>query len=183
MAPFFPRHTIEWKLEEPRFVRRLAVSLIPMGILTGILAHAYRWIVLTHRPGHWWLIFVVLAGHLAILLGLTTAHLGNHPVRQWVWRAPMFALVVSVTESVLAALLIAAGVERIGTTVAQWNDWRALSLQIFLFRESFVLIFALILAAVVQWVRFVLLKREHRLSTAMAMHEVREEEDAAKRAR
>jgi hypothetical protein len=176
MAPFFPRHTVEWKIEEPPLVRRITLSLPAMAVITGILVHLYRWFVLAHRGTHWWIVLLLIAGGLVLLLGLTTAHLGNHTVRQWLWRAPLFALAEGATEAAMSALMIAAGVERIGTERASWGDWVSLALNSFLRRGLLILAFALLLAAVVQWVRFALLRHEHRASTAMAIHEIREAE-------
>jgi hypothetical protein len=176
MAPFFPRQTIEWKIEEPPFVRRVSVSLAAMAVLTGVVVHLYRWFVLTHRAGPWWLLVMTLAAGFVVLLGLTTAHLGNHPVRQWVWRAPLFAAVECVTEAAMSALMIAAGVERIGTERAGWADWPTLALTILLRRTTIIIVFSILLAGVVQWARYVLLKRDHRASTAVAVHEMREAE-------
>jgi hypothetical protein len=163
MANFFPHQTIEWKLHEPPFLRRLSLSLGWMAVIAGVAVHTYRWLVLSHEPLSWWLLVATFVGGLGILFGLATAHLGNHTVRQWIWRAPLFAVVESATESAVSALFIALGIERIGTRLAHWPDWLPLTLSTFARRISFLLIFTLILAAVVQWVRWGLLKREHRM--------------------
>ncbi|HEY9449966.1 MAG TPA: hypothetical protein VIQ74_14570 [Gemmatimonadaceae bacterium] len=169
MIDFFPRQTIEWRVRDLSALRRLTVSLVGMAVITGVVAHLYRWLLLSHRPSGIWLLFAGIAGGMTILLGFTTAHLGNHPVRQWVWRAPVFAAVESLSEAVVSAVLIAAGVERFGSELAQWNDWPSLALATFYRRTLVILVFTIILAAVVQWVRFTLLKREHRESTAIAV--------------
>lgn len=171
MADFFPRQTIDWRLREPHAVRRLALSLPAMAILTGILMRAYRWLVLSHGPMPWWMLFGSITGALVLLLGLTTAHLGNHPLRQWVWRAPMFGLIECATEAALSAALIAAGIERIGTEPAHWRDWPTLVFDALEWRMLAILSFTLVLATVVQWVRWALLKHEHRSSTAVLIHE------------
>ena len=169
MVDFFPRQTIEWRLRELSKLRRLAVSLVGMAVITGVVVHLYRWLVLSYRPDSLWLFFVGAAGFVVLLLGLTTAHLGNHTVRTWLWRAPLFAVVESATEAAMSALLIAAGVERIGSQLAHWSDWPSLALHMAVRRTVAILVFALVLAVVVQWVRFILLKREHRESTAIAI--------------
>lgn len=169
MIDFFPRQTIEWRVRELSSLRRLAVSLVGMAVITGVVVHLYRWLVLSYRPASLWLFFAAAAVFVILLLGLATAHLGNHTVRQWIWRAPLFAIVESVTEAVVAALLIAAGVERVGSQLAKWQDWPSLALHIVIRRTVAIVIFALILAVVVQWVRFILLKREHRDTTAIAV--------------
>jgi hypothetical protein len=169
MVDFFPRHTIEWRVRELSSLRRIAVSLFGMAVVTGVVVHLYRWLVLSHRPDNIWLFFVAVAGFFVLLLGLTTAHLGNHTVRTWLWRAPLFAVVESVTEAVMSALLIAVGVERVGSQLATWADWPSLALHMAVRRIAAILIFALLLAVVVQWVRYFLLKAEHRDSTAIAI--------------
>lgn len=169
MVDFFPRQTIEWRVRELSSFRRLAVSLVGMAVITGVVVHLYRWLVLSYRPASLWLFFALAAGFVLLLLGMTTAHLGNHTVRQWLWRVPLFAVVESVTEAVVGALLIAAGVERIGSQLAEWHDWPSMALHIVIRRTLAIVIFAVILAVVVQWVRFILLKREHRESTAIAV--------------
>ncbi|HEU4643155.1 MAG TPA: hypothetical protein VFS44_11935 [Gemmatimonadaceae bacterium] len=174
MADFFPRHTIEWNLREPHLVRRLALSLPVMAIVTGIVVRAYRWMVLSSGAMGFWSVLASIAGGLVLLLGLATAHLGNHPVRQWVWRAPLFVLIESATEAVASAVLLAAGLERFGTAVARWRDWPTMAFDALEWRTIAVLSFALVLAAVVQWVRFALLKHEHRASMAEAIHQERE---------
>lgn len=176
MADFFPRQTIDWRLREPHAIRRLALSLPVMAIATGIIVRAYRWLVLSYGPMRWWMIVGSIAGALVLLLGLATAHLGNHPLRQWVWRAPLFALIESATEGALAAALIAAGIERIGTEPAHWHDWPTLVFDALLWRTLAILSFTLVLATVVQWVRWALLKHEHRSSTAVLIHEREQEQ-------
>jgi hypothetical protein len=163
MPPFFPDQTIEWKVHEPPFVRRLTLSLVWMAVITGIAVHSYRLLVLSHARSSWWLLFATFAGGLGLLFGLATAHLGNYTVRQWLWRAPLFAAVESITESAMSALFIALGVERIGTRLAHWPDWLPLSLSIFARRTMFLLVFTLVLAVVVQWVRGMLLRKEQRV--------------------
>jgi hypothetical protein len=37
MADFFPRHTVEWRLEELPLLRRIALSLGAIAVLTGVL--------------------------------------------------------------------------------------------------------------------------------------------------
>lgn len=169
MIDFFPRQTIEWRVRELSSLRRLSVSLVGMAVITGVVAHLYRWFVLSYRPSSLWLLFLGVAGGIVILLGFATAHLGNHTVRQWLWRAPLFAVVESLTEAAVSALLIAAGVERIGSGVARWHDWPSLAVNTFFRRTVVIVVFALVLAAVVQWVRYSLLKHEHRESTAIAV--------------
>jgi uncharacterized membrane protein len=169
MVDFFPRQTIEWRVRELSSLRRLAVSLVGMAVITGVVVHLYRWLVLSYRPANLWLFFALAAVFVILLLGMATAHLGNHTVPQWLWRAPLFAVVEGMTEAAVGALLIAAGMERIGSQLAQWHDWPSMALHIVLRRTVAIVVFAMVLAVVVQWVRYILLKREHRESTAIAV--------------
>ena len=177
MPGYFPRHTIEWRVEEVPLLRRIALSLGAIAVLTGVVVHLYRWLVLANRSMPPWLLVVSLALGLALLLGLTAAYLGNHPVHQWIWRAPLFALVEIASEAVMSAVLIAVGVERIGTAHAQWGDWPTIALRTLYWRLAMILVFTLLLAGVVQFTRRALLRHERRDSTAIAIHEARREEE------
>ena len=88
-----------------------------------------------------------------ILLALATIHLASYPLHQWVWRAPVFALVESTTESVLSLVLIYAGRERWGTGRAVFGDWPAMSASTFISRFAMICVFALVLGGVAQFVR------------------------------
>jgi hypothetical protein len=172
MARYFPRQTIPWQLEEPRAFRRLSLSLVAMAALAGLAVRLLRWAGLAYGPGDsWWAIIGGYAIGVVLLLGIATAHLGNYPVRHWLWRAPFFGLAEGATELAVSAALIALGVERAGTELAHWSDWEAAALTTLRNRTVVVSAFALLLAGVVQLVRFALLKRERRDSTAIAIHE------------
>jgi hypothetical protein len=88
-----------------------------------------------------------------VLLSLATIHLASFPLHQWVWRAPVFALVESAVESLLSLALILAGRERWGTGRAVFGDWPAMAATTFLWRFGMICIFALILGGVAQFVR------------------------------
>lgn len=177
MSPFFPQHTLEWRVREPTVVQRLTMSLAATAVAAGILVHAWLQVVLsTAQSRSWWPLALAYGGATLIFLGLATAHLGNHTVRQWVWRAPLFAIVETATEAAFAALLITFGAERLGTEYAHWHDWPSLVFDMLLARTIIVVSFAIVLGLVVQWVRFALLRREHRASTAIKIHEMHEEE-------
>jgi hypothetical protein len=174
MPVFFPRHTIDWHAyeNELRLVRRVSLSLVGVAAFTGVVVHLYRWVILTYGSlDRWWFLLAGFGGGVLILLGMATAHLANHPIRQWVWRAPLFAVVESATEAVMSAILITLGVERLGTEKAHWHDWPSLAFEILLVRTLIIATFSLVLGVVVQWVRFALLRHEHRDHTALAIHE------------
>lgn len=170
MSRFFPQHTLEWRVQEPAFFRRLSLSIVAMALLAGIVSRLLRWAVMGSSGSNLWLAVGMVLGVFA-MLGLTTAHLGNFPVRHWVWRAPLFGFLAGVAEAATSAGLIALGVERLGTTLARWQDWVAGVGQLILMRLLLVSIFAAILAVAVQGVRWALLRHEDREHTARAIHE------------
>jgi uncharacterized membrane protein len=148
-----------------------------MAIITGIIVHLYWWMMLSVSRLSGGTLVLASAGGLILLLGLATAHLGNHTVRQWIWRAPLFALIESATGAGMAALLIALGAERRGTGFAHRGDWLSIAYGILIVHTIALLSFTLVLAAVVQTVRWGLLKHERRTSTAIAIHEERLREE------
>ncbi|HEX5831626.1 MAG TPA: hypothetical protein VFY16_11640 [Gemmatimonadaceae bacterium] len=170
--PFFPRTTQEWHLEEPAAFRRLSLSLLEMGALTGVGLRLYRALVLGVAGDAGWLMFGALfALGAAFLLGMATLHLGNFPVRAWLWRAPAFALVAALLEGVTSLALIATGHEPLGTGRATYGDWPGLVLSVIIARLLLVGVFAALLAGVVQLVRRLLLRHEQRDHTVRAVHE------------
>lgn len=161
---------------EPPVLRRFMLSMVAMGLATGVVIRVYRWVVLSYgEAGSLWVVLSI-AGGAIILLGLATAYLGNYPVRHWLWRAPLFGILAGLGAALTSAALTAAGIERLGTENAHWHDWPSLAIRAMMGSVILVCIFALILAAVVQTVRYVLLKREHRESLAVAIHETHERE-------
>jgi hypothetical protein len=172
MSNFFPRHTVAWKIEEPPAFRRLTLSIIEMAAVTGVLIRVFRAVVLTHGPSGSWL---YLGGTFALgtilLFGMATLHLGNYTLRQWVWRVPAFAAIEAAAESLTSLLLIVLEREPRGTARAELHEWPGIAGSIFLWRVAGVILFALILAGVVQLVRYLLLKRDHRVHTVEAVHE------------
>ena len=91
MPSFFPRHTVELRLEEPKAFRRFSFSLIEMAIVTGVLVRIFRMVVLTHGSNNWLYLGGTFTIGLIFLLGMVTAHLANYPLQQYLWRAPTFA--------------------------------------------------------------------------------------------
>jgi hypothetical protein len=153
MPSLFPRNSIEWRLEEPAAFRRLSLSLVEMALLTGIALRVVRALAFTLGRASWLyygLVFVV--GTLA-LLGMATAHLANYPVRAWSWRAPLFALAEVVGEMTTSLLLIAVHREPEGTARAVFHDWPSMSLRALLQSELTICLWALLLAAVIVFVR------------------------------
>jgi hypothetical protein len=160
MPTFFPRHTIEMKFEEPRAFRRFSFSLVEMAIVTGILARLYRLLILTHGSNNWLYLFGVSTVGVLFLLGMTTAHLANYPLGQYLWRAPAFAGIEVAAEMATSALLIMLGREVNGTVRAHWDDWVGMTLNAILIRGLVIIGWGLILAGVVRLVQRVGVKED-----------------------
>ncbi|MEP7000498.1 MAG: hypothetical protein ABI969_08455 [bacterium] len=153
MPSFFPRQTLEWRLEEPPAFRRLSLSLVEMALLTGIVLRLLRALAFTHGRVSWLYYGLVFIVGTLVLLGMTTAHLANFPVRSWTWRAPLFALVEVAGEMSTSLLLIALRREPEGTSRAEFHDWPSMSLRALLQSELTICLWALLLAAVIIFVR------------------------------
>jgi len=182
MSPFFPESPFSGTRVDS-LLARIPRSLIPMGILTGIVVHSYIWFVLARASVNfgWIALLLAFSGRFVLLLALATVYLGNHPVRQWIWRAPAFAALEIAVEAIMVAALIRIRVERIGTEHAHRADWWGITSDILVYHGIAILLFSAILAVVVQTVRYALLKHEHRDTTAIKIHEEREMEKAEER--
>ena len=128
--PYFPRQTIEFRLEEPKAFRRFSFSLIEMALVTGVLLRVYRVVVLTHGSNNWLYIGGSVAIGVLFLLGMLTAHLANYPIHHYVWRGPAFAGIEVLAEMGVSALLIMVGHEANGTVRAHWDDWLGMGLML-----------------------------------------------------
>jgi hypothetical protein len=187
MARYFPRERVEWHLEEPRVLRKLTLSLPAMAVIAGVLVRLLR-VGVSGISASWWGVFGAIALGLVVLLTTATAHLGNYPVKQWLWRAPLFGLAEGAAEAGVSALLTVMGVERLGSTRAHLSDWPSMATDTIIGtpglafldgRIVMVSLFALVLAGVVQVVRFLLLRSENRDHTAVAIHEEHERQEEA----
>ena len=192
VARYFPRDNVAWHLEEPRVFRKLTLSLPAMAITAGVLVRLIR-VGVGGISASWWGVFGAIALGMIILLTIATAHLGNYPVRHWLWRAPLFGLAEGAAEAGASALLTMLGVEVLGSTRAHLSDWPSMATDTIIGtpglgfvdgRIVMVSLFALLLAGVVQVVRYLLLRSEDRDTTAIAIHEEheRQEQAAAERA-
>jgi hypothetical protein len=153
MSSFFPRQTIEWKLEEPPAFRRLSLSLVEMALLTGVVLRVLRALAFTHGRVSWLFYGLVFILGTLVLLGMTTAHLANFPVRAWGWRAPLFAFVEVAGEMMTSLLLIALGREPEGTSRAEFHDWPSMAMRALVQSELTICLWALLLAAAIVFVR------------------------------
>lgn len=160
MPSFFPRQTIELKLEEPKAFRRFSFSLVEMALVTGVIVRLYRLLVLTHGSNNWLYLGGTIALGIVFLLGMATAHLANYPLHQYLWRAPAFAAIEVAAEMATSALFIALGHEAYGTVRAHWDDWVGMGLNALLLRGLAIVIWSMILAAVIQIVRRTIVHEE-----------------------
>jgi hypothetical protein len=160
MPNFFPRQTTELRFEEPKAFRKFSFSLVEMAIVTGVLVRIYRLLILTHGSNNWFYVGGAFALGIFFLLGMATAHLANYPLHQYLWRAPVFALIEVAAEMAMSALLIALGHEANGTVRAHWDDWVGMGLNALLIRGLGIALYGLLLAGVVQLVRGRILKED-----------------------
>ena len=153
MPSFFPRTTVEWRLEEPPAFRRLSLSLVEMAIVTGIVLRLLRALAFTHGRASWLYYGLVLVAGTLLLVGMTTAHLANFPVRAWSWRAPAFAAVEVAGEMATSLILIALRREPEGTARADFHDWPSMAVRALLQSELTICLWALVLAGAIILVR------------------------------
>lgn len=159
-------------IEEPTLVRRFSLNLFAMALLTGASLRLYRAAILQFGWSNSWLwITGTFLGGVAILFLLATLHLGNYPVRAWLWRAPLFAVLEAATEVGVSLALTMSGLERIGSLTANLEDWQGSVPRIAIVRIGGIIFFALLLAFVSTIVRLFLVPKKHaRLSKELAAH-------------
>jgi hypothetical protein len=153
MSTFFPRHSVELRLEEPAAFRRLSLSLVEMALLTGVALRVLRALTFTHGRASWLFYGAAFAVGLLILLGMSTAYLANWTLRSWLWRAPLFALLETVGEMVTSLVLIALRREPEGAVRAGFHHWPYMALRAFLQSELSICLWAALLAGVIMFVR------------------------------
>lgn len=156
------RHTSEQHVvQRHRLARRISLSLPIMAVLAGAGLRIYRAIVLQYGwSDRWlWIAGTFIIGAVFLFL-MATLHLGNYPVKSWVWRAPTFAVVEALTEIVVSLALTLVGLEKVGSLTATFQDWQTTSVRILFFRLVGISLFALVLALVTTVVRIWLLPRK-----------------------
>jgi hypothetical protein len=162
MRPYFPKDTILWPVERLSLLKSLTLSTVEMAAITGIVLRLLRAVILTNTTSGSWL---GIAGGFTvgalIFFGMATLHLGNYTVRRWLWRVPLFAAVEAAAEMGTSSLLIALHREPLGTGRAHWHDWWAMLASVLLTRVVALVLFALLLAGIVQLVRMTLLRKGH----------------------
>jgi hypothetical protein len=150
------------RLQEPPAFTKLARSLIDMALVTGIVARLYRALVLSRAdsPTGTYVVVTFSLGAVFVLL-MAALHLGRFSLREWLWRAPAFAAAEGVFEMITSAVLISLSREPLGSGAATFADWPHMFLRTVGWRIVTIVLFALLLAGIVKWIRFMLLRREH----------------------
>jgi hypothetical protein len=153
MRNFFPVETQSFRIDEARPFRRLTFSVVEMAVITAMVLRVYRALALSLAGSNVVLLGISFAIGFVVLFGMVTLHLGNFTVRRWTWRAPLFATIEASVESLVSLGLVALHREPLGSTRATFQDWPGIALNIFTWRISTILVFALVLAGVIQLVR------------------------------
>ena len=158
MPSFVPTDTVQWKIEEPPAFRRITISIWETAIVTGVVMRLLRSLLLS-RPTSG-IVFGIAIAFLGVLLAAAlTAHIGNFPLRHWVWRVPGFVAIESATESLVSLGLIWLHREPNGSGRAEFADWASMSATTLMSRMLECVVYALVLAGVVQLVRYFVLSR------------------------
>jgi hypothetical protein len=156
MPKFFPVHTVGVRIEEARPFRRVTFSVVEMAVITGVVLRVYRALALSVAGSSVLLLGLSFAIGFVVLFGMATLHLGNFTVRRWAWRAPLFAAIEAAAESLTSLGLIALQREPLGSARATMADWPGIVLSVFSWRVLSIVVFALLLAGVVQLARMTL---------------------------
>lgn len=158
-------------IEQPHALRRLSLSLPQMALVTGIALRLWRSYALTHgSPESWaWIggTFLVGASFLCLMCAI---HLANFTLRNWLWRAPLFAVLEAGTEILVSLALTAVNLEPLGAEMAELTDWLPTATRILFWRLGGLVAFALVLGVVVSILRRLMLVAEDRSHTVAAVH-------------
>ena len=149
-------------LHEPAAFSKLARSIVEMALVTGVIIRLYRALVITNSTNFSGLRLgaLFLLGVSFVLL-MAAIHLSRVPLRQWMWRAPLFAALEAGFECIVSLALILAHREPLGTGAAVLADWPSIAGSIFVWHVIAISLFSLLLAITVKFVRYQLLKHEH----------------------
>lgn len=156
MPAFFPEKTVTFRIDETRAFRRFSFSIVEMALVTAVVLRFYRALALSLAGANVFLLSITFAIGFVVLFGMVTLHLGNFTIRRWVWRAPLFALIEAAAESLTSLGLIAIHREPFGSARATFADWPGIVGSIFTWRLSAIVVFALVLAGVIQMARITL---------------------------
>ena len=149
-------------IREPAAFSKLARSIVEIALVTGVLVRLYRAVVLANagNAGGLTLALLFLAGAAFVLL-MAAVHLSRFPIRQWTWRAPAFAALEAVAESLTSFMLILLHREPLGTGAATLGDLPAIAGNILMRHVIVISLFSALLAVTVKLVRYQLLRHEH----------------------
>jgi len=153
-----PFTSSEWNFEEPAAFTRIARSPAELALITGVVMRLFRAVVLTHGTSSSGYLGAALVLGTLFLLGMATLHLGRFPVREWPYRAPLFAIFETTGEMAMSLVLIALHREPWGTARAEFSDWQPMATGVLFWRLLAVCVWALLLGATVQFVRGRVLK-------------------------
>ena len=133
-----------------------------LALITGVVIRVFRAFVLTNGDAtSSYLVAALVLGTL-FLLGMATLHLGRFPVREWPWRAPLFAVFETAGEMLVSLVLISLHREPWGTARAEFTDWQPMATGVVFWRVLAVSVWALLLGGTVQFVRGRVLKETGR---------------------
>ena len=152
----------EWDFEEPAAFTRIARSPVELAVITGVVIRLFRAVVLTHGTATTSYLVASLVLGTLFLLGMATLHLGRFPVREWPWRAPLFAVFETAGEMLVSLVLIRLHREPWGTARAEFVDWQAMATGVVFWRVLGVTVWALLLGATVSFIRGRVLKETGR---------------------
>ena len=96
-------------------------------------------------------------------------HLANFTLRNWIWRAPLFAVLESGTEIVVSLALTTVNLEPLGAEMAELSDWLPTATRILFLRLGGLIAFAVVLGVVVSILRRLILVAEDRGHTMAAV--------------
>ncbi len=153
--PFTPS---EWDIQEPAVFTRIARSPLELALITGVVMRIFRALVLTGGSSSSSYLGAALVLGTLFLLGMATLHLGRFPVREWPYRAPLFAIFETTGEMAMSLVLIALHREPWGTARAEFSDWQPMATGVLFWRLLAVCVWALLLGATVQFIRGRVLK-------------------------
>jgi hypothetical protein len=150
--------TSEWDFEEPAAFTRIARSPVELALITGVVMRLFRAVVLTQGNASSSFLGAALVLGTLFLLGMATLHLGRFPVREWPWRAPLFAVFETAGEMAVSLLLIWLHREPWGTARAEFTDWQPMVTGVLFWRVLGVTVWALLLGTTVSFIRGRVLK-------------------------
>jgi hypothetical protein len=152
----------EWDIEEPATFTRIARSPVELALITGAIIRLFRALVLTHGTSTSSYLGASLVLGTLFLFGMATLHLGRYPLREWPWRAPLFAVFETAGEMLVSLALISLHREPWGTARAEFTDWQPMATGVLFWRVLGVSVWALLLGGTVSFVRGRVLKETGR---------------------